>query len=131
MATTTSVCMLSHVANLLGEDLDLLEAIVSNDDNLTYGNIVSVQVDQQTYQTASANFATCSGLPGYRQRNGKASSRTSSAIQTSSHASRTCHCGSYRALTAHLIWHGNGCAETSTTQETTRPSPRPHRTTRL
>ena len=52
MATTTSVCMLSHVANLLGEDLDLLEAIVSNDDNLTYGNIVSVQVDQETYQTA-------------------------------------------------------------------------------
>ncbi|MBK5924621.1 hypothetical protein CCR90_12720 [Rhodovulum sulfidophilum] len=34
MATTTSVCMLSHIANLLGEDLDLLEAIVSNDDNL-------------------------------------------------------------------------------------------------
>lgn len=52
MATTTSVCMLSHVANLLGEDLDLLEAIASNDDNLTYGNIVSVQVDQETYQTA-------------------------------------------------------------------------------
>tara|TARA_B100001765_G_C19304428_1_gene250221 strand:+ start:115 stop:396 length:282 start_codon:yes stop_codon:yes gene_type:complete len=52
MATTTSVCMLSHVANLLGEDLDLLEAIVSNDDNLTCGNIVSVQVDQETYQTA-------------------------------------------------------------------------------
>ncbi|MBN8190413.1 hypothetical protein JF540_27640 [Salipiger thiooxidans] len=52
MATTTSVCMLSYVANLLGEDLDLLEAIVSNDDNLTYGNIVSVQVDQETYQTA-------------------------------------------------------------------------------
>ncbi|WP_269084743.1 MULTISPECIES: hypothetical protein [unclassified Sulfitobacter] len=42
MATTTSVCMLSRVANLLGEDLDLPEAIVSNDDNLTYGNIVSV-----------------------------------------------------------------------------------------
>ena len=46
MATTTYVCMLSHVANLLGEEMDLLEAIVSNDDNLTYGNIVSVQVDQ-------------------------------------------------------------------------------------
>ena len=52
MATTTSVCMLSHVANLLGEDLDLLEAIVSNDDNLTYGNIVSIHVDQETDQTA-------------------------------------------------------------------------------
>ena len=52
MATTTSVCMLRHVANLLAEDLDLLEAIVSNDETLTYGNIVSAQVDQETYRTA-------------------------------------------------------------------------------
>lgn len=27
---------------MLGEDVALLEAIISNDDNLTYGNIVSV-----------------------------------------------------------------------------------------
>ncbi|MGD9861610.1 MAG: hypothetical protein AB7S99_00200 [Pseudodonghicola sp.] len=31
---------------------DLLEAIVSNDGNLSYGNIVSVQVDPDNYQTA-------------------------------------------------------------------------------
>ena len=55
MATTTCVCMLSHVANLLGEDLDLLEAIVSNDDNLTYGAIVRVQVACDTYQAALSN----------------------------------------------------------------------------
>ncbi|MEY8829240.1 hypothetical protein AB9K34_12660 [Sedimentitalea sp. XS_ASV28] len=52
MAATTHVCLISHVASLLGEDLDLLEAIVSNDDNLSYGSIVSVQVDHDNYQTA-------------------------------------------------------------------------------
>ncbi len=71
--------------------------------------ILRPDVDQHTKPTrlpsrttASANFATCSGLPGYRPRNGKTSSRTLSAIQTSSHASRTCHCGNYRALTRIL-----------------------------
>jgi len=42
MATVTHVTTLDHVAKRLGEDQDLLEAIVSNDDNMTYGNIVSV-----------------------------------------------------------------------------------------
>ena len=42
MAATTYVCSIAHVASLLGEDPGLLEAIVSNDDNLSYGNIVSV-----------------------------------------------------------------------------------------
>ncbi len=36
------VYTLEYVATLLGEDLEMLEAIVSNDDNLTYGNIISV-----------------------------------------------------------------------------------------
>ena len=44
MAATTYVCSIAHVATRLGEDRELLEAIVSNDDNLTYGNIVSVHV---------------------------------------------------------------------------------------
>ena len=35
MATVTHVCTLDHVAKMLGEDPELLEAIVSNDDNLT------------------------------------------------------------------------------------------------
>ncbi len=42
MATITHVTTIDHVAKMLGEDQELLEAIVYNDDNMTYGNIVSV-----------------------------------------------------------------------------------------
>ena len=42
MATITYVFTLSHVAEMLGEDLELLQVIVSNSDNLTYGSIISV-----------------------------------------------------------------------------------------
>lgn len=42
MATVTHVTTIDHVAKMLGEDQDLLEAIVDNDDNLTYGHIISV-----------------------------------------------------------------------------------------
>ena len=42
MATITYVLTLSHVAEMLGEDLELLQAIVSNSDNLTYGSIITV-----------------------------------------------------------------------------------------
>ena len=40
MAAVTHVCTINHVAKMLGEDVVLLEAIICNDDNLTYGNIV-------------------------------------------------------------------------------------------
>jgi hypothetical protein len=52
MAATTYVCSITHVARLLGEDLELIEAIVSNDDNLSYGHIVSVQIGEDDYITA-------------------------------------------------------------------------------
>jgi len=52
MAATTYVCSIAHVACRLGEDLELLEAIVSNDDNLSYGNIVSVHIGPDDYITA-------------------------------------------------------------------------------
>ena len=52
MAATTHVRAIDHVATLLGEDPDLLEAIVSNDDNLSYGSIVSVQIGCEEYLTA-------------------------------------------------------------------------------
>ncbi len=52
MAATTYVCSIAHVARRLGEDPELLEAIVSNDDNLTYGNIVSVNIGYEDYITA-------------------------------------------------------------------------------
>lgn len=42
MATVTHVFSIDYVAELLGEDAELLQAIVSNDDNLSYGGIVSV-----------------------------------------------------------------------------------------
>jgi len=52
MVAETSVCSIDHVATRLREDPELLKAIVSNDDNLTYGNIVSVQIGQEDYITA-------------------------------------------------------------------------------
>ncbi|APG93336.1 hypothetical protein [Sinorhizobium americanum] len=42
MATITYVFTINHVAEMLGEDLELLKAIVRNSDNLTYGSIISV-----------------------------------------------------------------------------------------
>lgn len=42
MAAVTHVCSINYIARMLGEDAELLEAIIYNDDNLTYGNIVSV-----------------------------------------------------------------------------------------
>ena len=55
MATVTYVCSIDDVANRLGEDPQLLEAIVSNTENLTYGNIVSVYTAQDDYITALTN----------------------------------------------------------------------------
>lgn len=52
MAVVTHVCTIDYVAKMLGEDVELLEAIISNDDNLTYGNIISVYVG--TDETVSA-----------------------------------------------------------------------------
>ncbi len=42
MTAMTHVRAIDYAAKMLGEEVELLEAIVSNDDNLTYGNIVSV-----------------------------------------------------------------------------------------
>lgn len=42
MATVTYVFTINHVAKKLGEDPELLQAMVSNDDNLSYGSISSV-----------------------------------------------------------------------------------------
>lgn len=49
MAAVTYVCSIAHAATRLGEDHKLLEAIVDNYDNLTYGNIVSVQISEEDY----------------------------------------------------------------------------------
>jgi len=52
MATVTHVCTIAHVAEMLGEDQDLLEAIVCNDDNLIYGSIISIYTGQEESITA-------------------------------------------------------------------------------
>jgi len=42
MATVTHVFSIEYVGKMLDEDAELLQAIVSNDDNLSYGTIISV-----------------------------------------------------------------------------------------
>ncbi|MDP2520918.1 hypothetical protein [Shimia thalassica] len=42
MASITQFYTIDEVARMLGEDPEMLEEIVRNDDNLSYGNIVSV-----------------------------------------------------------------------------------------
>lgn len=52
MATVTYVRTLGYVASILDEDVELLEAIVSNDDNLSYGNIIIVYTGTDEVITA-------------------------------------------------------------------------------
>lgn len=59
MATVTHVTTIDHVAKMLGEDQDLLEAIVYNDDNMTYGNIVSVYTGTDEPITALTDDGIC------------------------------------------------------------------------
>ena len=44
MAQTRYVLTLERVAEILDEDLELIETIVANDDNLSFGNIVYVEM---------------------------------------------------------------------------------------
>jgi hypothetical protein len=55
MAAVTDILTLDYVARILDEDVELLEAIVSNDDNLTYGNIISVCIGPDETITALTN----------------------------------------------------------------------------
>ena len=52
MAAITHIYTLDYVAKMIGEDLELLEAIVWNDDNLTYGSIISVYTGPEETITA-------------------------------------------------------------------------------
>ena len=49
MAAITHICTLDYVAKMMDEDLELLEAIVWNDDNLTYGSIRGGSVCLNSY----------------------------------------------------------------------------------
>ena len=52
MAATTYVRSIEQVARKLNEEQDFIEVIASNDDNLTYGNIVGVQIGEGDCITA-------------------------------------------------------------------------------
>ncbi|MBP2449984.1 hypothetical protein [Rhizobium leguminosarum] len=52
MATVTYVRTIKFVAQVLEEDPELLQAIVSNDDNLSYGNIITVYTGDDESVTA-------------------------------------------------------------------------------
>ena len=52
MATVTYVRTINFVAEILEEDPELLQAIVSNDDNLSYGSIISVYTGDDESVTA-------------------------------------------------------------------------------
>lgn len=55
MPTDTHICSLDFVAKILDEDRDLLDAILANDDNLTYGAIVTVHTGKDEAITALTN----------------------------------------------------------------------------
>lgn len=48
----TAISTLNYVARILGEDVELLEAIVSNHDNLACGAIISVYIGPDEAITA-------------------------------------------------------------------------------
>ncbi|WP_037517060.1 hypothetical protein, partial [Sphingobium yanoikuyae] len=52
MATVRHVFMLDYVAEILGEHPDLIHAIVSNNDNLTWGSIISVSFGPDDMRSA-------------------------------------------------------------------------------
>ena len=52
MAAVTHLCSIDFVAKILGEDRDLLEAIIVNDDTLNYGAIVTVHTGSEEAITA-------------------------------------------------------------------------------
>ena len=56
MAAITHICSLEYAAKMMDEDLELLEAIVCNDDNLTYGSIITVQTGPEEAITALTDY---------------------------------------------------------------------------
>ena len=63
MPKVTQVYALERVASMLGEDLEMLKAIVSNDNNLSYGNIISVD----TATDENTKLITAHGIQELRE----------------------------------------------------------------
>ncbi|MFJ5932702.1 hypothetical protein ACM61V_15995 [Sphingomonas sp. TX0543] len=104
MGTVTCVLTLDYVARILDEDVESLEAIVSNDDNLTYGTIIRVYIDPDEAITALTDHGVeeltdllSEALS--QPRPGTSSSMTSSTIPNSPPASRYWYRGDNRAVT--------------------------------
>lgn len=55
MAMITYVFTINHFAKMLGEVPELLEAIVCNDDNLSYGSLISVYDGTDAHARRSTN----------------------------------------------------------------------------
>jgi hypothetical protein len=91
MATITYVRTLEYAASILEEDVELLEAIVSNDDNLSYGAIISVYTgpDEAIAALTDPGVLELADMPAKhvaRPKPGTSSSMTSSTTQNSRHA---------------------------------------------
>lgn len=112
MASITHVFTLGHVAEMLGEDPELLKAIASNSDNLTYGSIISVvHGDDETITALTDNgideldqmlsAARRSPLAA-RPKPGTTSSTALSTTKSSSPASRRNLRGNNRPVTLNM-----------------------------
>lgn len=52
MATVRHVLMLDYVATILGEHPELIEVIVANEDNLSYGSIITISAGPDDFKSA-------------------------------------------------------------------------------
>ena len=104
MATIRQVYTLEYIASMFGEDPEMLEAIVSNEDNLTCGSILTVCTGPDKIITALTDDGVVElgemiATPAAHPMSGSCSSIASSITPTSSIASRRKLCGNNRAVT--------------------------------
>lgn len=52
MAAVQHVLTLDYVASILGEHPELIDAIAANDDNLSYGSIITISAGPDDFKTA-------------------------------------------------------------------------------
>lgn len=52
MAAVRHVLTLDYVASILGEHPELIDAIAANDDNLSYGSIITISAGPDDFKTA-------------------------------------------------------------------------------
>lgn len=106
MAAVTRFCTLDFVARMLGEDRDLFEIIIVNDDNLPYGAIVTVHTGSDGAITALTddsiielkNMIAAALRP---TRRGMSSSKNSSQTASWSSGSEAGQGGSNRLAVTH------------------------------